>query len=67
MIFIAPETVNYTEKNCNTTKPCYSNNTLPIPWPFITSKSHCGLTLLLEIYLKFVMVISQTGFKGTFI
>ena len=48
MIFIAPETVNYmyTEKNCDTTKPSYSNNTLPIPWPFITSKSLCGLTLL---------------------
>ena len=31
------------EKNLDTTNPWYSEQILPVPWPFIISRIHCGL------------------------
>ena len=29
------------EKNLDITKPCYSEQKVPIPWPFVISRFHC--------------------------
>ena len=31
----------YIEKNLNITKPFYSKDILPVPWPYTTSRLHC--------------------------
>ena len=45
-ISVASVTVNYTEKNLQLIHRKHTC-TLPVPWPFIISKFHCSLTLLL--------------------
>lgn len=32
------------EKNLDTTRPCYSEQIVPIPWPFIKSRFHCTIS-----------------------
>ena len=38
MIFFAPVIVKYMKKNRNATKPCYGEQILTFPWPFITPR-----------------------------
>ena len=41
MIFLAPVTAKYTEKNLKITKPLYNEQILSVPWPFILQIFHC--------------------------
>ena len=35
MLFLAPVTAKYTEKNLKITKPLYNEQILSVPWPFM--------------------------------
>ena len=39
--FLYPIIVKYMEKNLDITKPRYSAQFLPVPWPFDFSRFHC--------------------------
>ena len=43
--FLYPNTliVKYMKKNLDITKPRYSQQILPVPWPFVISRFHCIL------------------------
>ena len=41
MIFFTPVMIKYMKKNLDITKPRYSEQIVPVPWPFVTSRFHC--------------------------
>ena len=42
IFFSAPVIVKYMKKNLSETKPCYSEQILPVPWPFVLMEFHCS-------------------------
>ena len=40
-IFFAPNNSKIREERLNLTKHRYSEDTLPVPWPFVISRFHC--------------------------
>ena len=44
------------------TKPCYSEQILPVPWPCFISKFHCNRIQLCDDFL-FTLLYSLTGYK----
>ena len=68
MIFIISVITKYTKQKLNITKPRYSEQILPVPWPFILSRIHCtshsqskGGTFILR-YSQFTNVVSGLAF-----
>ena len=49
---MTPVTVKYMRKNLDITKPSYSEQILPPPWPFIKLRFHCRLVLKLSGIFK---------------
>ena len=41
-----PIIVKYVKKNLNITKTLYSEQILPVPWPFVISRFHCIMLML---------------------
>lgn len=37
--------VKYMKKDLDMTKPCYSEQILPVPWPFFMWRFHCYYTV----------------------
>lgn len=44
------------------TKPCYSKQILPVPWPFFISKFHCNRIQLCDDFL-FTLLYSLAGYE----
>ena len=40
--FIYPSNSKLYGKNLDIMKPCYSEQILPVPWPFVISRFHCS-------------------------
>ena len=42
MIFFTPVKVKYMKNDLNIKKPRYSEQSLPVPWPFVILRFHCS-------------------------
>ena len=54
------------ERNLDTTKPRYSEHTLPVPWPFVISRFHCILKWSL-VMIRTLAIFSTPLVGVTFI
>ena len=56
MIFFTPVIVRYMKKSLDMTKPCYSKQILPVPWPFVLSRFRCNYSKVYPFILSYLNI-----------
>ena len=64
MIFFTSLIVKCMEKNLNIMKPRYSEQILPVPWPFTISRFHCIELIIHVLPLWHTFASSKYGKKS---
>ena len=77
-IFFTPVIAQCMKKDLDITKPRYSEQILPVPWPFVISRFHCNYKMVLRILQipwsphkkslqKYFLIVLKTNTKVVYI